>query len=412
MIKKTQEEESVMGELMKQNSQLAKIPAIGELVDGTVISASKNEVKIDILGLTTGVVRGKELRDESGDYSNLKNGDSIQATVLEMENEMGEVELSFRFAGHQRAWENLRKMQDDKSAVAGKIVDANKGGLMVKIGNVVGFLPVSQLTTEKYPRVEGGDKSKILTHLRQFIGQDVKVKIIDANERDDKLIVSEKSAWEEKQQALLEKFAIGTHVKGKITGIVDFGAFVEFDDGLEGLVHISELAWQRIDHPRDVVKIGDNVEAEIIGIDDSKISLSIKRLKNDPWLEVAAKYNVGQKVMGKVLKINPFGAFVELDTDIHALVHVSELPEGKKPEKLFTLNESYEFTVISVEPKEHRLGLSMKENPFEEKKKEEKSVKTKKTKVTEETEDKNPAEATETVTETEAKAPETVEVSE
>ena len=382
MIKKTQTE-SAMTELLSQN-KYSKMPVIGELVEGVVISAAKNEVKIDIPGWTTGVVRGKELRDESGDYSNLNNGDVVQATVIDIENEMGELEMSFRFAGHQRAWESLRKLQDDKSAVDGKIVDANKGGLMVKVGNVVGFLPVSQLTTEKYPRIEGGDKSKILVHLRQFIGHDVKVKIIDANERDDKLIVSEKSAWEEKQQALLEKYPIGTTVKGKITGIVDFGAFVEFDDGLEGLVHISELAWQRIDHPRDVVKVGDEVEAEIIGIDDSKISLSIKRLKNDPWMAVAEKYQIGQKVTGKVLKINPFGAFVELDNDIHALVHVSELPEGKKPEKTFSVNNEYEFTVISVEPKEHRLGLSMKDNPFEEKKKEEKSVKAKKAKKSDE----------------------------
>lgn len=376
-MNKKEQTNSAMNDLLSQN-KFSKMPVVGELIEGVVISATKTEVKIDIPGWTTGVVRGKELRDESGDYNDLKIGDTVQATVIDVENEMGEIELSFRFAGHQRAWENLRKMQDDKSAVDGKIVDANKGGLMVKVGNVIGFLPVSQLTTEKYPRVEGGDKSKILGHLRQFIGHEVKVKIIDANERDDKLIVSEKLAWEEKQQALLEKYPIGTHVKGKITGIVDFGAFVEFDDGLEGLVHISELAWQRIDHPRDVVKIGDEVEAEIIGIDDSKISLSIKRLKNDPWMTVAEKYQIGQKVKGKVLKINPFGAFVELDNDIHALVHVSELPEGKKPEKSFAVGNEYEFTVISVEPKEHRLGLSMKDNPFEEKKKEEKSVKTKK----------------------------------
>jgi len=152
-----------------------------------------------------------------------------------------------------------------------------------------------------------------------------------------------------------------------------------------------------------VVKVGDDVEAEIIGIDDSKISLSIKRLKNDPWMAVAEKYQIGQKVMGKVLKINPFGAFVELDNDIHALVHISELPEGKKPEKTFTVNNDYEFTVISVEPKEHRLGLSMKENPFEEKKKEEKSVKAKKAKKTDEATEETP-EAKEAVEKVETEA--------
>jgi small subunit ribosomal protein S1 len=380
--KEKNQDDAKMADLLEQNRS-AKLPQIGDLLEGVVISAAKNEVKIDIPGLTMGVVRGKELRDESGDYSNLKNGDVVQATVLEVENEMGEIELSFRFAGHQRAWDNLRKIQEVKEPIIGKIIDANKGGLMVKVGNVNGFLPVSQLTTEKYPRIEGGDKNKILTHLRQFIGQDVKVKIIDANEKDDKLIVSEKAAWEEKQQVLLEKYPIGTRVKGKITGIVDFGAFVEFADGLEGLVHISELAWQRIDHPRDIVKVGDEVEAEIIGIDDSKISLSIKRLKNDPWLSAAEKYKIGQKVSGKVLKINPFGAFVELDNDIHALIHVSEMPADKKPENTFIVGQNYEFTIISVEAKEHRLGLSIKNDTSSatnNNKTEEEATKVKKTK--------------------------------
>lgn len=348
-------------EALLNSSSFKAIPKVGDLVEGEVVAVSKNEVKIDINGLTTGSVRGKEIYDESGENSHLKIGDKVIATVLELENEQGEMELSFRHAGHKKAWENLTRLQKEKEITEAKVVDANKGGLMIKVGNVAGFLPVSQLTMEKYPRVEGGDKSKILTHLRQYLGQSIRVKIIDVNEQDEKLIVSERAAWEEKQSVAMSKYKVGDTVSGKITGVVDFGAFIEFGDGLEGLIHISELAWQRIDDPKEVVKVGDIVEAEIISLDDSKISLSTKRLKDDPWKKAAEKYNIGQKVTGKVLKINPFGAFVELDQEIHGLIHISELPEGKnKPDEVLEINKSYEFTIITIEPRDHRLGLSMR----------------------------------------------------
>ena len=181
--------------------------------------------------------------------------------------------MSFRHAGHKRAWDNLQKILEEKQVISSKIIDANKGGLMVKVGGVMGFLPVSQLTPEHYPRVEGGDKTKILDILKSFTGVEFDVKVIDVDEKEEKLIVSEKAAWEDKQQDLLAKYKVGTVVKGKVTGVVDFGAFVSFDDNMEGLVHISELAWQRIDDPRDVVRVGDETEAQIIGVEGSKLSL-------------------------------------------------------------------------------------------------------------------------------------------
>jgi small subunit ribosomal protein S1 len=233
---------------------------------------------------------------------------------------------------------------------------------MVKVGNVIGFLPVSQLTTENYPRIEGGDKNKILSYLKTFTNKIMRTKIIDVSEKDEKLIVSEKAAWDEKQRAALSGYKVGDKVKGKITGVVDFGAFIEFGEGLEGLIHISELAWQRIDDPKTVVKVGDTVEAEIISLDDTKVSLSMKKLKMDPWQEVAAKYTIGQKVKGKVLKINPFGAFVELDQEIHGLAHISELSDKpiKNPEEVVRAGETYDFRILTIEPKEHRLGLSLR----------------------------------------------------
>ncbi len=388
----------------------SKIPGVGDLVSGVVISISKNEVYVDLAGITTGIVRGREIYDESEEFSNLKVSDKVSATVIGLDNENGYMELSFREAGHKRAWDNLERLYKEGTLVESKVVDANKGGLMIKIGNVVGFLPVSQLTIEHYPRIEGGDKSKILTHLKSFINQPLKTKIIDVDEKDEKLIVSEKAAWDEKQKKAISHYVVGDKVKGKVTGVVDFGAFVEFGDNLEGLVHISELAWQRIDNPRDIIKVGDVVDAEIIDIDDTKISLSLKKLQKDPWVEVTNKYKIGQKIKGLVLKVNPFGAFIELDNDIHGLVHISELSDKKvnNPEDLVKVGQEYEFVILTIEPKYHRLGLSLKAANKKETKKSKDSDET--PKKVEVKEDATPAETTTPVVEVAPEVPTTPEV--
>src|SRR3989339_981176 len=351
-----------MQKLLAEHEKEVVLPKVGDVIEGTVISAENNVVHIDIKGIATGVVRGPELVDESGIFSNLRPGDIVNATVLEIENELGVLELSFREAGHQKAWESLIKLMQDHEVISVTVVDANKGGLIVRYGNLAGFMPVSQLTIEHYPRVEGANRQKILSKLQTYVGVAFQTCIIDVDEPENKLIFSEKAAKENEQSEKLSGYNIGTIVEGVVTGVVDFGAFVEFGDGLEGLVHISELAWQRIDDPRDIIKVGDIVEAEIIEIEDTKISLSIKKLQRDPWVEVSAKYQIGQKVKGKVLKVNPFGAFVELDNDIHGLVHISELSSKKvaNPEDLVTVGQEYEFTILTIEPKHHRLGLSLK----------------------------------------------------
>lgn len=338
-----------------------KIPKVADVVTGKVISMAKNEIRVDIDGYKTGVVRGRELFAEAGEYADLKVGDEVEATVIEMENELGEVELSFRYAGQQKAWEVLRKAMDSGEIIPAKIIEANKGGLLARVNHVNGFLPVSQLSPDNYPRVSGGDKIKILEKLKSFVGTSMDVKVIDVNEREEKLIVSEKAVWEEAQKGVLDKYKVGDVVEGVITAIADFGVFVKFDN-LEGLVHISEIAWQRIDHPRDLVKVGETVKAEVIGIEGSKIFLSMKKLIQDPWKAVGEKYKVGDVVEGKILKINPFGFFVELDPDIHGLAHISEL--SKKPVKsvsdIAKVGDTLKFKIVSIEPEQHRLGLSLK----------------------------------------------------
>jgi len=254
-------------------------------------------------------------------------------------------------------------------SVEAKVLDANKGGLIVKVRHLQGFLPVSQLAPEHYPRVSGGDKQKILDKLKEFVGEKFKVLILDLNETDEKLIVSEKAIWESEQKNVISQIKVGQIIKGDVTALADFGAFVKFmpegsTDGteLEGLVHISEIAWQRIDHPKDILKVHQTVEAEIIGIEGSKIFLSMKKLVDDPWKDVEKKYKVGDVVEGKVLKANPFGLFVELDADIHGLAHVSELSAKTlvDPTTIAKSGDMMSFKIVSIEPKEHRLGLSLK----------------------------------------------------
>jgi len=387
MTKEDKKQTTTEFEKLINDDKYTKFPKIGDVIKGEIINASKSEVRLDIDGVKTGVVRGRELYNESDEYGHLKAGDTVEATLIELENENGELELSFRYAGQQKAWESLKELMSSQEVIDVKIYDANKGGLMVKIGHINGFLPVSQLIPEHYPRVEGGDKAKILDFLKKFTGQELKVKVIDVNEKEDKLIVSEKAAWEEAQEKAVSQFKKGDKVKGKITAVTDFGAFVEFGEKMEGLIHISELAWQRIDNPRNFVKVGDQVEAEIINIEGTKIFLSTKKLQTDPWAEVAKKYNVGDKVKGTVLKANPFGLFVELDNDIHGLAHISEL--SNKPiasiDEIASPGDKKEFVIISIEPQNHRLGLSLKALSEKTVKPSKGSVKTKKDEAKKET---------------------------
>lgn len=340
-------------------------PKAGDVVKGSVISVGRNEVRLDIGGLAIGIVRGPELDPNL----HLTVGDEVEATVVDTDNEFGELELSLKGADRKKSWEKLRELFTANAVVPVKVLEANKGGLIVRIEGVAGFLPVSQLSPENYPRVAGGEKTRILEKLKSLVGMQLDVKIIDVNEEADKLIVSEKAVWETKQESVIAKYKTGDVVEGDVTAVTDFGAFVRFDQNLEGLVHISEIAWQRIDHPRDVLKAGDHVRAEIINIEGSKIFLSMKKLVEDPWKKVGERFKVGQLVRGRVLKINPFGLFVELDPDIHGLAHISEL--SNKPVKdvneVARVGDEFDFRIVSIDPENHRLGLSLRKAKEEKK---------------------------------------------
>lgn len=362
----TKTEKTELQKAMDSHADLLQFPNIGDVVKGKVIAVGRNEVRCDINGIVVGLIRGPEL-DKNMD---LRVGDEVEATVIDLDNEFDELELSLKGAGRKRAWDKIKELFAQGTVLKVKVLDANKGGCMTRVENVPAFIPVSQLSPNNYPRVSGGEKSKIQEKLKQLVGEELEVKILDVNEDDEKIVVSEKAVWETKQESVLAKHEVGEQVSGQVTAVTDFGAFVRFDENLEGLVHISEIAWQRIDHPRDVLKVGDHVRAEIINIEGSKIFLSMKKLVDDPWKSVAAKYKQGQWVKGKVLKINPFGLFVELDPDIHGLAHISEL--SNKPVKdvneVARVGDEFEFRILSIDAESHRLGLSLKKAKEEEKK--------------------------------------------
>lgn len=338
-----------------------RVLKVGDMVEGKLLSVGKNEVYIDLEGYGVGVVRGRELYDDQATLASLKVGDTIFASVVEPENKDGNIELSLRQAGHERVWQTLKTKLESREIVSTKILGANKGGLMVEINGVLGFLPVSQLNLEHYPRVEDGDKQKILSALQSYVGQSFAVQIITADPEEEKLIVSEKAVSEKETEDRLARLKMGDVVTGMVTGVVDFGIFVKFGD-LEGLAHISELAWQRVENPKDLFRVGQEVQAKIIAIDKGRVSLSVKQLQPDPWLEAVKQYQIGQVVEGRVTKVMPFGVFVELSKDIQGLAHLAELSHDavKDAEGILKVGETKKFKIISIEPGDHRLGLSLK----------------------------------------------------
>jgi len=348
-----------MQELLKK-SDSPKLPKVGDLVFGKVIEIGISAVYLDLGPLGTGVIRGPELYDGLDTLEQLKLGNEVSATILEVENEDGCFELSFRQAGQEKVWQSLENKMEQDGLITTEILDANKGGLIVEIDSIVGFLPVSQLSLEHYPRVAEADKMQILAQLKKYIGQNFQVKIISLNQEKEKLIVSEKAAQTDEFQKILNNLKLGMIVDGRISGVTDFGAFIKFNiPGLEketeGLIHISEMAWQRIENPGELVKVNDKIKAKIISLSNSRISLSLKELQDDPWKDIEEKYKIGQELKGKVIKIDHFGAFVQLDKDIHGLAHISQFPEGIN----LKVGKQYRFKIISLEPKEHRLGLEL-----------------------------------------------------
>lgn len=345
-----------MDELLKDNEASSKKIIAGDTVKGTVLSVKKHEILIDLGPQGVGLVP----RREAAFARNLKVGDTVTASVIEAEMKDGYVLLSMRKAVKDKGWDEILAKLDDAATVKVVPFDANRGGLLVEYEGIRGFLPVSQLSAEHYPRVGSSDKDEILQRLNSLVGKTIKARILDANKKENKLIFSEKEAVRDGLAARFAELKIGGTVKGVVTGVVDFGVFVNID-GIEGLVHISEISWERVGAPAEFVKVGDIVEAKIIAIDKERLSLSIKQLSEDPWLSEVANLKKGDTVEGTITRITPFGAFVQISPAVEALVHVSELGEGSDvdPEKVFTLNERKDFEVIDIDKESRKISLAI-----------------------------------------------------
>ena len=327
----------------------------GEIVEGVVLSLKKHEALVDLGAQGVGIVPRREI----GFNRNLKEGDKVTASVVEAELDDGYSLLSLRKALKDRGWDVVADVATSGEIIEIQPYDANRGGLLIEYEGVRGFLPVSQLSAEHYPRVGSSDKNEILQRLNSLKEKTLKVRILDADRKNNKLIFSEKEAVKDGLAERFDKITVGDTVNGVVTGVVDYGVFVNVD-GIEGLIHISEISWERVSNPADYVKVGETVEAKIIAIDKDRLSLSLKQLQEDPWLSELEKFKKGSSVEGTVTRITPFGAFVQISPSVEALIHVSELgKEDADPEKVFKLNERKEFKVLEVDKENRKISLGL-----------------------------------------------------
>lgn len=379
-----------MKKLIEKNNSL-KPAKVGEIVEGKVIAKASGKLFLDLGRLGTGIIYGKEYLSAKDQLKNVEVGDSLFGKIIEVDNEEGYHELSVSQADLEIAWETLRKKKEKDETIRVKITGANKGGLLAEVSGISAFLPVSQLLSEHYPKIEDGDSVKILRELQRFTGKELEVKILDLDPKTNKLILSEKAKEDEKIKELLKQYQPGDIVEGQISGIVDFGAFLQFplsnktlgeektgtekdkketaltkegrDENLtlEGLIHISELDWGLIEDPSTIVKVGERVKAKIIEISNGKVFLSLKALKEDPWQDIEKKYKTGDIINAQVVKLNPFGAFVQLTSKIYGLCHISHFGTKAKMEEKLTIGKKYNFQILEIKPQEHRLSLKLVE---------------------------------------------------
>jgi len=350
----------LMDQLLKDSPPVVRVRP-GELVEGIVVFRGKNKLLLDIGGVATGIVSGRELRDSFNTFKELSIGDNVMSLVLEEENDEGMIVLSLRMASQQKAWDRFHRLVEGDNTMKFTAQEANKGGLLANIDGIRTFLPVSQLAPVNYPRVNNADASEIINRLQKFVGHTFTVKIITMDEEAGKIVVSEREAMAEERAKALEHLKAGDEKEGVVSGIVKFGLFVAFD-GLEGLVHISEIAWGHVKNPSEYAEPGDRVKVKVIGIDGEKLSLSIKQLTKDPWEEIAERYPVGKKVQGSVVRFADYGAFLKLEKDINGLVHLSELAHHKvtDPGEVLTIGMKVDAQVINIDVDERRIGLSIK----------------------------------------------------
>ncbi|HOF50265.1 MAG TPA: S1 RNA-binding domain-containing protein [Candidatus Colwellbacteria bacterium] len=348
-------------QLIKAKPEIVPILKKGEIVSVKLVEKASRVAYFEVQGIGTGVVLGRELMNGRDILKPLNTGEVISAKVSNPENEDGFIELSLTEADKQKSWQIVKELQEKDEPIKVKIVAANSGGLMTEIEDLKAFLPVSQLSSEHYPRMQEQSREKLIEELSKFVGQELEVKIISINQRTNKLIVSEKEVLSQNVKDLINKYKVGDIVPGIISGLANFGAFIRFADNpeIEGLIHISELDHRLIESPKEVVTVGDMVNAKVMDIKDNRISLSLKALQPDPWKDIDKQFKAEDVVKGLVYKFNPFGAFIKLNDDIVGLIHVSEFGSTEAMRSEINVGQTYDFLIVSIKPEEKRIVLKL-----------------------------------------------------
>lgn len=344
----------------------------GDIVDGVIVRINPGEVLVDVGSKSEGIISSRELERLDPEFlAELNVGDDVLVYVVTPEDHNGNVVLSFTRAQLEKDWRRAERMFEDGEVFEGTVAGYNKGGLIVRLGKVRGFVPASQLATRRRDQDEtlSGEEQRA-----QLVGQELQLKIIELDRERNRLILSERAAmreWRRKQKAqLLSELNEGDIRVGEVISLCDFGAFVDLG-GADGLIHLSELSWRRVAHPSEVLKVGDEVEVYVLNVDRERkrIGLSLKRLQPDPWTQAASTYEVGQLVEGTITKLVKFGAFASLaDDDIEGLIHVSELSDQhvNHPKEVVNEGDVVTLRVIRVDPQRRRIGLSLKQVTSEE----------------------------------------------
>lgn len=343
------------------------MPQPGEIISGIIIAKEIGYVLVSIGGVATGIIAGKEMQDQFNTLKETKIGDEIKVFVISNENEEGMMVLSLRKASQMRSWDYFEECLSTGEIIKVVAKEANKGGLICDANGIHAFLPVSQLSPQNYPRVDGANAQSIIEKLKSFIGKTFSTRVITFL-RNNKIIVSEREAMSELRNEEIKKIKPGDAIEGEVNGVVKFGVFITFGN-LEGLIHTSELSWDKVKNHYDQFKIGTRVKAQVIGIDGDKISLSIKRLQKDPWLELIKKYSKNTITKGVINKITNFGIFVTIDGNLNGLVHTSEfLDLDLRPDEIGKIGDEVSVRVLGINEEDHNLKLSFKLKEDEEEK--------------------------------------------
>ena len=355
MILTDAQKTTVMGKMI---GSMKNPPQIGDLVEGPVIAIEKSSIFIDLTPFGTGIIYGREFIVARDVIKKINIGDTIAAKIVDNTHPEGYYELSLKEARQALIWSEAENAIKEKKVLDILVKEANKGGLLMEWQGIVGFLPASQLKGEHYPKVGDGDKDKILDELRKLVGTRLSVSIITADPKEGKLIFSEKGGESKEKEKIVSKYEVGDEVDGTVTGVVDFGIFVKLEEGLEGLVHISEIDWGLVEDPKSFVKVGQKIRVKIIEVKEGKISLSIKQLRANPWSLAAKKYKKDMPVTGVIIKFNKHGALASIEEGVAGLVHVSEFGSEEKLRKALELGKTYPFKITVFDPKEQKMALA------------------------------------------------------